>query len=93
MLEIVSKAAQKVGGITALARELGIKHPAFYLWKRVPAERVLPIERITGISRHDLRPDLYPWPDDIPRPPVSEAQGGGSQAVGQEVQEPEGELG
>lgn len=26
----------------------------------VPAERVLDIERQWGISRHDLRPDLYP---------------------------------
>jgi len=25
-----------------------------------PAERVLQIERITGIPRHTLRPDLYP---------------------------------
>jgi Putative antitoxin of bacterial toxin-antitoxin system, YdaS/YdaT len=28
--------------------------------RRVPAERVLEIERATGISRHDLRPDIYP---------------------------------
>ena len=27
---------------------------------RVPAERVLQIESATGVSRHDLRPDLYP---------------------------------
>jgi DNA-binding transcriptional regulator YdaS (Cro superfamily) len=27
---------------------------------RVPAERVLEIERKTGISRHELRSDLYP---------------------------------
>ncbi|UUX38862.1 helix-turn-helix domain-containing protein [Burkholderia contaminans] len=26
----------------------------------VPAERVLAIEAATGISRHELRPDLYP---------------------------------
>jgi DNA-binding transcriptional regulator YdaS (Cro superfamily) len=26
----------------------------------VPAERVLDIEKITGVSRHKLRPDLYP---------------------------------
>jgi DNA-binding transcriptional regulator YdaS (Cro superfamily) len=26
----------------------------------LPAEYVLPTERETGISRHDLRPDLYP---------------------------------
>ena len=62
MINIVAKAVKKAGGVTSLARKLGIKHNAFYVWKRVPAERVLEIERITGISRHDLRPDLYPLP-------------------------------
>lgn len=28
--------------------------------RRVPAERVLEVERVTGVSRHELRPDLYP---------------------------------
>lgn len=59
MIEIVAKAAEKAGGVVALARELGIKHTAMYSWKRVPAERVLEIERVSGISRHELRPDLY----------------------------------
>ncbi len=27
--------------------------------RRVPAERVLDIEKVTGISRHDLRPDVF----------------------------------
>lgn len=27
--------------------------------RRVPAERVLDIERVTGVSRHELRPDIY----------------------------------
>ena len=60
MINIVTKAVKKAGGVSSLARQLGIKHNAFYVWKRIPAERVLDIERITGISRHDLRPDLYP---------------------------------
>jgi DNA-binding transcriptional regulator YiaG len=30
--------------------------------RRVPAERVLEVERVTGVSRHELRPDLYPAP-------------------------------
>ena len=29
-------------------------------YRGVPAERVLEIERVHGISRHELRPDLYP---------------------------------
>lgn len=52
----------KAGGITSLARQLGITHNAIYSWKKIPPIRVLDIERITGISRHDLRPDLYPRP-------------------------------
>lgn len=64
MIQIVEQAAEKVGGPVALANQLGIKHPALYSWKRVPAERVLEIERITGISRHVQRPDVFgPAPD------------------------------
>jgi DNA-binding transcriptional regulator YdaS (Cro superfamily) len=36
-------------------------------WKhrgQIPAERVLAIEAITGVPRHELRPDIYP-PDDV----------------------------
>lgn len=48
------------------AERLGVTQGAVSHWingrVRVPAERVLDIERATGgkVSRHDLRPDLYP---------------------------------
>jgi len=45
-----------------LARALGITRGAVAKWKQVPAERVLAVERLSGISRHDLRPDIYPPP-------------------------------
>lgn len=62
LLEPVAAAARCVGGVTRLAEKLGIKRPALYQWKRVPAERVLQIESATSgqITRHQLRPDLYP---------------------------------
>ena len=59
MAQIIQTAIEKAGGIAALARELGIKHTAIYSWSRVPAGRVLEVERITGISRHELRPDIF----------------------------------
>lgn len=31
-----------------------------WMQKRIPAERVLDVERITGVPRHELRPDIYP---------------------------------
>lgn len=42
-----------------LAQELGITHGAISQWSQVPSERVLDVERITGISRHELRPDVF----------------------------------
>lgn len=62
LLQIVAEAAKEAGGVTRLAERLGIKRPALYQWKRVPAERVIPIEEATEgkVTRHQLRPDLYP---------------------------------
>lgn len=44
-----------------VAKELGVSEPAVSHWSRsrVPAERVIDVERVTGISRHDLRPDIF----------------------------------
>jgi TorA maturation chaperone TorD len=56
----LAQAIQAAGGIGALARSLGISQPAVSTWVRVPAERVIAVESITGISRSVLRPDLYP---------------------------------
>ena len=49
------------GGQAALARALGIKQAsvAGWIWTRLPAERVLDVERITGVAKERLRPDLY----------------------------------
>lgn len=59
MIKIVEQGAKRVGGLTRLAKQLGISHQSFYSWSQVPADRCLDFERVTGISRHDLRPDIY----------------------------------
>lgn len=46
-------------GGTNLAQKLGISRAAISQWTRVPVNRVLEVEKITGISRHTLRPDIY----------------------------------
>jgi DNA-binding transcriptional regulator YdaS (Cro superfamily) len=52
------------GSQTALAKKIGVRQSHISNWiyrdKKVPAEMVLKIERATGISRHKLRPDIYP---------------------------------
>lgn len=58
---------RKAHGVTQreLGRKLGVKDAAITKWEkgRVPAERVLDLERVTGVPRHRIRPDLYPAPD------------------------------
>lgn len=57
------RAARAAGGQSALARALGCTPQAVQKMcatGRVPAERVIPIEKASGVSRHELRPDLYP---------------------------------
>lgn len=56
----IEKAAAAVGSKSELARRLGVKVQSIQQWTRIPAERVLDVERVTGIPRHKLRPDLYP---------------------------------
>ena len=55
----LDEAIRVAGGIGALARKIGISQPSVSNWSRVPAERVLSIEAVTGVSRAVLRPDLY----------------------------------
>lgn len=42
-----------------LARELGVTIQAVSQWRKVPAERCLAVEEATGISRYELRPDIF----------------------------------
>jgi DNA-binding transcriptional regulator YdaS (Cro superfamily) len=48
-----------------LADRIGTTQSQVWYWlerskRGVPGEFVLPIERETGVTRHELRPDLYP---------------------------------
>ncbi len=43
---------------STVAASLGLNKATISRWQRVPPERVLEVERATGISRHELRPDL-----------------------------------
>ena len=56
----LQQAIHAVGGISALARLLGVAQPSVSGWMRVPAERVAAVEAVTSVSRSILRPDLYP---------------------------------
>lgn len=59
------KAIEIAGGLTAVGNALRVSPQAVYRWRkerRVPVEHVLALERLVSgrVSRHDLRPDIYP---------------------------------
>ena len=63
-------AIEKAGGIVALARGLGISQPSVSAWRRIPADRVLAVEALTGVSRDALRPDLHTGAKSSAHPPI-----------------------
>jgi len=62
--EALTAAVEIAGSQTALAEICGVSQTAVWKWiqssKRMPAEFVRLAEAATGVSRHDLRPDIYP---------------------------------
>jgi len=53
------QAIDAAGGVAQLARKIGIAQPSVSNWSSVPAQRVIAVETATGVSRRQLRPDLY----------------------------------
>lgn len=51
---------ERAGGPAKLARLLGFKsHTSILRWAKVPERRIVAVERVTGIPREQLRPDLF----------------------------------
>ena len=55
-------AIDAAAGVAQLARKIGIAQPSVSNWNRVPARRAIAVEAATGVSRKQLRPDLYSEP-------------------------------
>ncbi|HEY5379233.1 MAG TPA: YdaS family helix-turn-helix protein [Pseudolabrys sp.] len=59
------RAIREAGGQVALGKKIGAGQSKIAFWlndakKGVAADYVLKIEEVTGVSRHELRPDIYP---------------------------------
>ena len=65
----LDEAVRAVGGVSELARQIGISQPSVSNWSRIPAERVLIVEAATGVDRRVLRPDLYGQSQENLQPP------------------------
>jgi DNA-binding transcriptional regulator YdaS (Cro superfamily) len=55
----LQRAIEQAGGQTALAKAIGIAKQSVRKWSIAPPERVLEIERISGVPRTALRPDIF----------------------------------
>lgn len=68
--DVLQRAIASLGSQAAMARLLGVAQPSVWKWlsarKPLPAQHVLRVEAATGISRHELRPDLYPIEEKAP---------------------------
>jgi DNA-binding transcriptional regulator YdaS (Cro superfamily) len=62
--QALEQAVTIAGSQTRIARICGVTQASVWKWlrrkKRLPAEHVLRVEAATGVSRHALRPDIYP---------------------------------
>lgn len=68
-LHALQIATHRAGSQAALGRICGRTQPTVWHWlnraKRLPAQHVLQVEEATGVSRHALRPDIYPVDDPL----------------------------
>ena len=58
----LDEAIANAGSQKALADAVGVTRAAVSLWKmsgRIPAERVVAVEKATGVLRSRLRPDIF----------------------------------
>jgi DNA-binding transcriptional regulator YdaS (Cro superfamily) len=62
--EALIRCRDAAGSDSALARGLNVTQPRVWRWvnqsKQMPGEYVRLAERLYGVAKEDLRPDLYP---------------------------------
>lgn len=62
--QALTRAVDLLGGQAAMARLLKVSQPSVFGWikrgKGLPADHALAVEAATGVSKHDLRPNIYP---------------------------------
>ena len=50
---------EKAGGISAVARACKISKQAVFKWNEVPPRRCKTLEKLSGIPKELIRPDIY----------------------------------
>lgn len=77
---VLAEAVRAAGNQTAFGRLIGKRQSSVREWllndRPLPAEFVLAVEEATGVSRHRLRPDIYPEPTSSVLPGIEVVEGG-----------------
>lgn len=57
----VARAVASLGGAHATAQQLNVSSTAVLHWiyRRCPAERCVDLEKLTGVPRSTMRPDIF----------------------------------
>lgn len=56
---ITKRAIEACGGTYVVAEMLGVSRQAVEKWVRIPPRHVLRVEAESGVSRYELRPDIF----------------------------------
>jgi DNA-binding transcriptional regulator YdaS (Cro superfamily) len=72
----IERAVDLAGGIYKVAESMKISHQAIQQWiynGHVPPKRIIKLEQLSGVTRHEIDSDLYPetLPCTAPKPPLS----------------------
>ncbi len=59
--EAVERAIKSVGSQEIVAKRLGVSQTAVgkWLWRSCPAKRAVQLEELSGVSRSEIRPDIF----------------------------------
>ncbi len=55
----IKKIIEKAGGPPVIAKEIRTTKQNIHQWRQVPDIHVLDLERLSGISKHIIRPDIF----------------------------------
>lgn len=64
-MDALTTAIERAGGVAALAQKLNIEPSAVTNWvrrKRLPTDRAIQLETLTGVPLRELRPELFRAP-------------------------------
>jgi thymidylate synthase (FAD) len=86
--EGLQAAIKAAGSQRALARALGMSPQALMSWRRVPEDRLLQVEAVTGVPREQLWPELY-RPSDLAMTESAGSDSNGATLVGQTAKKAE----